>query len=400
MTREEVIGERVTEPDDNEIRLADLLVILASRKRLLVLVPIVVGALAFMLSFALPTLYRASVTLLPPQQSQSGAAVLMSQLGGAAGLVAGAAGLKNPNDMYVSMLKSRYVADAIIKRFSLAEAYGNKSPERVRAILSSRTTVVAGKDGLISVEVLDGDQARVPAIANAYVDELSQLNRTLALTEAAQRRLFYEQQLKAAKDNLAAAEIKLKQGMGSGGVISVDGESQAIVQTLGRLRAQISAKEVELSSMKAVLTARNPSYMRVQQELSSMRAELGHLENGRPNAVAGNPSVEGLESISVLRDVKYYQMLYELLAKQYEVARLDEAKDGAVIQVLDRAIEPENKFRPQRLFIAFSGMFVALFFSALFVIGHGLCIRNRASGFTNLAAQQRDESENAQSQLL
>lgn len=379
MTRKEVIGEFVTEPDGNEVRLIDLLVILANRKRLLFLVPVVVGAIALAIAFTLPNLYRATVTLLPPQQSQSGAAALMSQIGGAAGLVAGAAGLKNPNDLYVSMIKSRVVADRMGKRFALAEAYGTTSPERMRTILSSRTTVVSGKDGLISVEVLDEDQARVPKIANAYVEELAVLNKTLALTEAAQRRMFYEQQLKAAKDNLAAAEVKLKQGMGSGGVISVDGESQAIVQTLGRLRAQISAKEVQLNSMKAFVTASNPAYLRVQQELSSMRAELGHLENGRPDGGAGKPSVEGLESISVLRDVKYYQMLYELLAKQYEMARLDEAKDGAVIQVLDQAIEPEKKFKPQRALIVFSAMLAALFFTALFVLARELWVRSRAS---------------------
>lgn len=383
MTRKEVIGELVIEPDGNEVRLIDLLLILANRKRVLVLVPLVVGAIALGIAFVLPSLYRASVTLLPPQQSQSGAAALMAQMGGAAGLVAGAAGLKNPNEMYVSMLKSRAVADNIGKRFNLAAAYETKSPERMRAILNARTTIVAGKDGLISVEVLDEDQVRVPKMANAYVDELTQLNRTLALTEVAQRRLFYEQQLKGAKDNLAAAEIKLKQGLGSSGVISVDGESQAMVQTVGRLRAQISAKEVQLNSMRAFVTASNPDFMRVQQELSSMRAELGHLENGRPNAVAGSPSVEGLENIRVLRDVKYYQMLYELLAKQYEMARLEEAKDGAVIQVLDQAIQPEKKFRPQRALIVFSAMFAALFFTAIFVVGRELWIRSRARRFSN-----------------
>ena len=134
----------MTEPEGNEVTLIDLLLILANSKRALILVPLVVGAIALAIAFALPSLYRASVTLLPPQQSQSGAAALMAQMGGAAGLVAGAAGLKNPNDMYVSMLKSRAVADNIGKRFALAEAYGTKSSERVRAILSSRTTVVAG----------------------------------------------------------------------------------------------------------------------------------------------------------------------------------------------------------------------------------------------------------------
>jgi tyrosine-protein kinase Etk/Wzc len=223
---------------------------------------------------------------------------------------------------------------------------------------------MSGKDGLITIDVEDGDKKRVVMLANSYVEELLKLTKVLAVTEAAQRRVFYERQLEIAKDNLATAEMALKGAIDTGGVISVDGSSKAIVETVGRLRAQISASEIKLSSLKAFVTTDNPEYQRTNEDLNSLRAELSKLENGRPGG--GLPATDGrkqagLESIKILRDVKYYQMLYELLAKQYEVARLDEAKDTSLIQVLDTAIEPERKVKPKRAIIVLMTAVFAFF---------------------------------------
>jgi uncharacterized protein involved in exopolysaccharide biosynthesis len=209
--------------------------------------------------------------------------------------------------------------------------------------------------------VEDKDQKLVARLANSYVTELLGLTKVIAVTEAGQRRMFFERQLEQAKDNLTKSEVSLKGALDRRGVISVAGESRAIVETVGRLRAQVSAKEIQLSSMRAFVTATNPDYKRVEEELISLRGELSKLENGRnpsaedPAEPAGKPS--GIENIKLLRDVKYYEMLYELLAKQYEVARLDEAKDTSVVQVLDPAIEPERKEKPHRgLIVALSAM--------------------------------------------
>jgi uncharacterized protein involved in exopolysaccharide biosynthesis len=253
------------------------------------------------------------------------------------------------------MLKSRTVADRLIAQFDLKKVYGTNGMEKARKTLERNTEIIAQKDGIMTITVTDGDQKRVARIANAYVDELTRLTRTLAVTDAAQRRLFFERQLELAKNNLAAAEMKLTGALETTGVISVDSNSRAIIETIARLRAQISAKEVQLNAMSAFVTSNNPGYKRVQEELSSARAELSRLENGKPGQTEQVPTVNGkqpgLESVQTLRDVKYYQMLYELLAKQYEVARLDEAKDASVIQVLDPAIMPERKFKPNRTLI-------------------------------------------------
>jgi uncharacterized protein involved in exopolysaccharide biosynthesis len=285
-------------------------------------------------------------------------------------MMAGAAGLKNPNDVYIGMLKSRTVADALINRFSLLKSYKLESLEKTRLRLEESSTISAGKEGLITIMVDDEDPKRSAQMANAYVEELEKLTRTLAVTQASQRRLFYERQLEMAQAKLADIEVSLKSSIDTRGVISVDSESRAVAETIGRLRAQVSAKEIQLGSMKAFVTPNNVQYRQVQEELDSLRAELARLENGRAGDNSG-PNVAskaGLESVKMLRDLKYHQMLYELLAKQYEMARLEEANDPSVIQVLDPALTPERKFKPKRgLIIVLAGL-TALVLSVAFAL--------------------------------
>lgn len=365
--------------DESEkgFNLFDLIVALARRKKLIIGFPIVVAALAAGVSMVMPSVYQASTKLLPPQQSQSGAAALLSQLGGVAGAAAGVAGIKAPNDLYIGMLKSRTVADRMIAKFDLKKSYDADTLEKARRRLEEQTEIVSGKDGLISITVEDKNQQRVASMANGYVDELIKLTRSLAVTESSQRRIFFEQQLEQAKNNLAAAELKLKGVLDTTGIVSVDSDSRAIVETMGRVRAQLSAKEIQLNSMTAFVTTNNPEYKRVQEELSSLRAELARLENGRPaTAGAENNKQVGLSGIKLLRDVQYFQMLYDLLAKQYEVARLDEAKDPSIIQVLDPAIDPERKIKPNRTILVLVSTVLA--FLAALALALFLEIKQRA----------------------
>lgn len=364
MKQEEVSAS--IEESGPELKFVDILLVLARYKRALVMLPMAAVAVGVVISFVLPPAYRATTTLLPPQQSQSSAAALLSQLGGAAGALASAGGIKNPSDMYVGMFKSRTVADRLIQRFDLLKVYDERSLDDARSVLEKRSAISAAKDGMITVTVEDGDKKRSADLANAYVEELVKLTKVLAVTEAGQRRLFYEQQLEAAKNNLANAEASLKTSLDRNGVISVDTESRAIIETSGRLRAALSAKEIQLDSMKAYLTPENPEYLKAQKELSSLRAEFERLRNGRQGDEdsTGDPRNSGLQNIKALRDLKYYQMLYELLARQFELARLDEARDASVIQVLDPAVPPEHKFKPKRSVIvvlaAIFGVFAGL----------------------------------------
>lgn len=351
----------ITGGHESEAGFLNLLIILAKHKRLILTLPLVAGCFAAGLSLLMPDVFKASSKLLPPQQAQSGAAALLSQLSGQVG---GVGGLKSPTDLYMGILKSRTIGDRLINQFDLKKVYGTDSQERARSKLEMNTIISSGKDGLITVEVADVDKSRVAKLTNAYVNELINLTGTLALTEAAQRRKFYEKQLELAKNNLATSEITLKSTLDTGGVVNVDGDSRAIAVTVAGLRAQISANEVKLNSMRAFVTSENQEFKRTLEALRSARAELSSLENGRP-ATGGTivPNPVGLANIQTLRDVKYYQMLYEMLAKQYELARLDEARDVASVQVLDVAVEPEKKFKPKRALIVLAVVLLAFCFA-------------------------------------
>ncbi|MGX9220818.1 GumC family protein [Massilia varians] len=339
-----------------------VLTLLAKRKKQVLGIPFVTAVLAAGLSMAMPNVYKASTTILPPQQNQSTAAALLTQLGSVAGAAAGGAGIKNPNDLYVGMLRSRTISDNIIKRFALEKAFELDSLEKTRKALRERTTVISGKDGLIVLEFEDENRERAAQVANAYIDELVKLTKTLAVTEAAKRRLFFQEQLEQTKDNLAKAEVSSTAALGEQGIISVDTETRAIVETAAKLRAQISAKEIQISSMSAFVTSNNPDYQRAREELNSLREQLAKLQNGTGVAKPHNTSAGGLQSMKTLRDVKYNQMLYEILAKQYEIARLDESKESSIIQVLDPAIVPEQKIKPRRAIIVLTtGIFSFLF---------------------------------------
>lgn len=352
------------EASGDEIGLLDLVLALAKRKRYLIGMPLLSAIIAGAASFAIPNVYMAGTTMMPPQQAQSGASALLSQLGGVAGAVAGSTGLKSTNELYVGMLKSKTIADKLIAKFNLKQVYQTDSQENARKTLEQKTKIASGKDGLITIAVEDEDKKLVAPLANAYVSELIDLTKVLAVTDAAKRRMFYEREFEQAKNNLASAEVALRNGLDTHGVISVDSDSRVIVETVGRLRAQVSAKEIQLNSMSAFVTSNNPEYKKVQQELGSLKTELSKLENGRSkdelSEHKNDTSTAGLENIKLLRDLKYYQMLYELLAKQYEVARMDEAKDPSIIQVLDQAVEPERKFGPKRSIIVLSAFFLSL----------------------------------------
>jgi tyrosine-protein kinase Etk/Wzc len=377
-----------------EVNLIDVLILLAKNKKLVLGLPVIFALMALAISFAIPPVYRASATILPPQQSQSGGAALLAQLSGAGGMVASATGIKNPNDLYIGMLQSRRVADVLLLKFALLNEYDTDSAEKARKKLAENTSISSGKDNMITITVEDQGKQRVAKMANQYVEELVKLTHTLAVTEAGQRRLFYERQLEQVKNNLAEAESHLKSALDTHGVINVDVESRGIVEIVSRLRAQISAKQIQLNALKAFITPNNADYKQAEEQLASLRGELEKLENGRGNDVGSAKSQEGLQNIKILRDIKYYQSLYEVLAKQYEVARLDEARDVPIVQVLDSAVEPERKAKPQRGLLAVSGGLIGLFFALALVFFRATRSRLMTqSGFrqkwTELRAQLR-----------
>jgi len=371
-------------PADDEVSLLDLLIVLAKHKRIVLGIPLAAAIAAAIISLLLPNIYTGTTRLLPPQQSASAASALLSQLGGVLGGLTGAAGGtlgRNPNDLYVGMLKSRTVADNLIARFELDKVYDQSLQSGVRSTLQGNTTIVAGRDGIIVVEVDDRDPKRAAELANAYVDELMKLTRVLAVTEASQRRLFFERQLLQVKDNLAAAELAARQGLQKGGLAQVDAQGRSMIAVTARLRAEMSAKEVQLGAMRTFAAEGNPELQRTQQELEALRRELARVEGSSPIAAVGKGDAKGntgLDNLGRLRDLKYHEFLYELLAKQFELAKIDEAKDATIIQVMDKAIEPDRKSRPRRTLIVFMWTLLALFAAVVWAFVREAATRARA----------------------
>ena len=364
---------------NDEISLLDLLLVIAERKRIILWVTAVFAIAAIIISLLLPKSYSATVTLLPPQQNTSMGAALASQLGnlgGMAALAGGGLGLKNPNDMYVAMLKSRTVEDAMVQHFDLMHEYHARYLSDARKGFEDHATVDgSGKDGMIHISVEDRDPRRAAELANGYVDQFRGLSQHLAITEASQRRLFFQQELEQAKNNLANAEEALKQTELATGVIQPDSQARALIESAASLRAQITAREVQIQGMQTYATGENSQLVQAQRELEGMRAQLTKL-GGSEDSSGGNFIVPkgrvpeaGMEYVRKLRDVKYNETIFEILARQYEVAKLDEAKEGALIQVVDPAISPDRRSFPKRGLIVIAatavgflfGMFVALF---------------------------------------
>jgi uncharacterized protein involved in exopolysaccharide biosynthesis len=370
-----------TEQSQNNPNVLDLLVVLAKHKKLVIGLPLIAAMLAAAISLVLPNVYTGRTKILPPQQTQSTSAVL-AQLGSLAGLAGGAAsGLKNPNDLYVGMLKSRTVADNLIERFDLSKHYEKKYPSDTRKALADRTTIVAGKDGIITIDAEDTDPKRAAELANGYVDELFKLTKVLAVTEASQRRLFFERQLDQARENLARAELSTRQALNKGGLVLVEGQGRVMAETSARLRAELTVKEIQIGAMRTFASEQNPELLRTQQQVDVIKRELARIEgtaSERPGSVTPEPG-KGIDNLRLLRELKYHEATFELLAKQYELAKIDEAKDSAVIQVLDKAVEPDRKSRPHRTLIVMLSAIAALLaavFCALLVEAYERALRD------------------------
>ena len=359
---------KVTDADpavtaEEEISLLDILVVLAERKTLILKTTLTLAIVGILLAFLLPVRYTASTAILPPQQGGSAGASLMAQLGSLGSVASFAGGgalgaLKNPNDLQVAMLKSRTVEDAMIDRFHLMDLYKQKMKSDARKQLEKRVEIDNGaKDGLIRISITDSDPHRAEEMANAYVEEFKKFSGNLAVTEASQRRLFFEQQLIGAKNNLANAEEELKKTEQQTGLVQLDSQARAVITSVAQLRAQIAAKEVQIGAMRSYATSENPELQVAERELAGLRAQeqkMGASSDEGLNMLPipkGNLQQAGLDYVRKLRDVKYFETIFDLLARQYEVAKVDEARQGAVIQVVDRAITPDRRSSPKRLLI-------------------------------------------------
>lgn len=351
---------------------------LAARWKLLLLAPLVVGAVAVACTYLISPEFNAKATFLPPAQQQSAVSSALSQLG-ALSTIAGAGGVKSPADQFVALMQSETVAQRMLRRFDLGKVYDTDTLSEAREELARRARIAVGKkDGLISVEVLDTDPARAAAMANAFIEELRKFSSSLALTEAQQRRVFFEGQVKATRERLDSAQLVLQRSGISAGALKA--EPKAAAEGFAKLSAELTGAEIKLQALRTGLADITPEVQAQLAMVSGLRSRLARLET---SAQSGADDVDYLRNY---RDFKYQEVLFDVLSRQYEMARVDEAKEGALIQVVDAAQPPERKVSPRRGVVGIVATLTAGLLLALWFIGAELW---RVTGSNPQVAEER-----------
>jgi tyrosine-protein kinase Etk/Wzc len=360
-----------------EFDLLDLLLVLAEQKKKIILSTLI-GFFLFMgLVLLMHPVFTSKAVILPPQQGQSSAAMI-SQLGNLAALtgLGSGGGIKDPNDLYMGVLQSNTVQDGLIKRLGLMDAYHVRKMNEARRILTASSKFVSEKGSMISITVKDSDPNRAARIANAYVDELHDINSRLIIGEASLRRNFFAQQLALEKDRLTDAEIALQQTEEETGAISPSGQTGVVIGQVAQLQSQILNREVQLDALRMSSTDQNPDVMRMNTEIEGLRNKLHDMESVQHGRKPGDISLtsRSLPASQVMflrkqRDVQYHTLIFDLIARQFEAARLDEAKASPVIQVLDPAEPPDRRSGPFRALWCLVGGILGFLFGSTRVIG-------------------------------
>ncbi len=340
----------------------DVAALIRKRIRLLSALAILAMAGGIAVSLVLPKIYESTATLLPQLESKDA--------GGLGSLLA-ASGVANtaqtlgvnlpgmtatPTDIFISILKSRTMADDIVKRFNLKERYESKFMQDARSKLEGVTRFAVTKEKVIKITVEDKDPALAAEIANFYVSNLDRLNRSMGVTKASDNRKFVEGRLKETEEALARAEEALKEFQTQHRTVAIEAQSKAMIEAAATLQAQITAQEVQLQVMGTYLSKDNPELVRVRSSIDELRKQLALMESGKGGkrisgdqlhpAIVTVPTL-ALEYGRLMRNLKVQETLYTLLMSQYEQAKLSEARDTPTVQVLDTAIPAERKSRPR-----------------------------------------------------
>jgi tyrosine-protein kinase Etk/Wzc len=360
-----------------------LLVLLRERKTILQWTGVAALA-AVIVVLLLPNQYTATARIMPPERASIPAAIFSgSQTGALSSLGLGLAGLKNPSDLYVSVLQAQTIADKLISRFQLREEYRTKTIEDTRLELKDRSVIKAGPEGIISVSVEDRDRKRAADMANEYIAELRQVLRDAAHTEATQRFEYYGGQLKEAQEALATAEQEFKQMQKQTGVLHPQAQSEALIKEVGGLEAQILLAEANLNRIGMWSAPGNPEYQQAAAYLNSLRQQLNALQaraKFKGGLLLGTTDVpeSGIQFLRSYRNLKYRELIFETLAKQLEIARLESSKTPVTIEMLDVAKPPEKKSWPPRAIIVLAVTFVVFVIACARSMFHD-AIRNRLS---------------------
>ncbi|MBI1920113.1 MAG: lipopolysaccharide biosynthesis protein [Geobacter sp.] len=345
----------------------DLLLVVLKRKGLILKICVAATLFSWIYSLTLPNIYSATAKVLPPQNDSGGLAAVMGQTA-----LAGVGGGGLNADLYVGILKSRSLADAVVKQLDLIRVFKVKSLEEARDAVSGALKLQAGKDGNIAITTESTDPQMAASLANAFVEELRRRSVQLNLTKAGTERAFLEKRLDVVREDLRRAEESLKTFAENNKAIKFESQATASIQEVAQAKAQIEAKEVLLASLRSYQTDESPEVKVVQAGIGKLRHQLagmvGRGRNGDVIPAMGSLPNLGLEYARRMRDLKTQEAVFEHLTKQYEMVKLTESKDSSSLQVLDDAVAPTKTSKPKRSLIVIMSSVIAFFLSMFLAI--------------------------------
>ncbi|MHC1698696.1 MAG: GumC family protein [Geobacteraceae bacterium] len=355
--------------DDKTINLLDYLQIIARRSGIIFGITLVAFVVSIIISLLFPSIYSSTARILPPQQDQGLKAAMLSQMGGLASLAGDMLGGGTSGDLYIGMLKTEVVKDVIIDRFNLMAEYKQKYRLDTYKVLDKTTTISLGKkEGIISITVEDKDPKRAADMANAFVEELEKLTVRLNISGAGRNRKFLEERLLKAKVDLARAEDSLKVYQLKNKALDVPEQAKATIEGIAQLKAELAVKEVQLAAFRAYITDENDEIKTTKASIENLKEQIARMEGssrGSSIPTVGSVPALGQEYLRLMRELKIQETIFEMLTKQYEMAKLTEAKDVPGIQVLQKAMVPDKKIKPKRSVIVLLATFSAFFMSIL-----------------------------------
>ncbi len=355
---------------EDEINLLDYWRVLIKYKKL---IGAIVGAaivISVFYSLMLSEIYTSTAKIFAPQQENSlGASILARLPGGLSGLASGMLTGGTPADIWVAVLESHTLQGAIVEKFNLQEHYKSKTIAEAQKALSGQVIINKSGAGIVSITVADRVPEMTAELANAFVEELDRMNRELITSSSKRMRVFVEARLEENKEKLTKSEEDLKNFQEKNKAIKMDDQSTATIEAVGLMKGQLMAKEVELQTLLSFATSNNPQVEMLRAEIKALQRGLRELEGTTSDKTSDIliPTAKipdlGLRYARLLREFKIQETLFELLTQQYEMARIQEAKDSPTVQVLDRALVPEMRSEPQRRRIVTLSVIVSGFLS-------------------------------------
>jgi uncharacterized protein involved in exopolysaccharide biosynthesis len=386
--------------DETELNLFDVLTALGEEKLTLFLVPLVICIIAIVQSLVATPSYTARTSILPGQSSAAGggsaALASLSGLAGMAGL-AGLSGLsslsgamKSSDEMYIALMRSQTMQDSLIEKFALKQRYGSRSIEDARLALSSHVAIASDKkSGFINIDAQDTDPQFAAKLANQQVEELRLTLGRLAVTDAQKARLFYEQRVKKTQTSLAEVELRFRQALEKAGMQATSlWLAESSVMAGAGLRSQIVSLEIQLQALSRFVTPQSQEVQRINSELAALRTQLARYEQGTGRSSA-TPAQQ--EAAQAYRDLKVHETMLDSFVRQLEAAKIDEAKEGPQIQVVDVALAPEIRSSPQRAKYVTNAALAGVLLGVVLALVKSYLgrMKNSEQGSSHLAALRR-----------